>query len=84
MSALAFMSKRLGFPKGANPQKHEDTTNLPDCEGWLKKLSSKGIWQSRYFVLHNTFLNYYGSASKAVLLASIDLSKVRGCRPDGA
>lgn len=73
--ASAARAGPLAAPHPAPPRPAQ--TNLTDCEGWLKKLSSKGMWQSRYFVLHNTYLNYYGAASKATLLASIDLAKVR-------
>ena len=51
-------------------------SGLAECEGWLRKLSSKGQWQNRYFVLNNGYLNYYGASSKQLLLASINLAKV--------
>jgi hypothetical protein len=54
---------------------------LPTMAGYLKKKSSKGLWQLRYFVTNNSYLNYYmsgviASTSPTSLQASFDLRRV--------
>ena len=58
------------------------------AKGQLLKLSSKGVWQKRYYQLHGPYLCYWGSASKlkqngTILLsnpsAGTDLRLVSSC-----
>jgi hypothetical protein len=54
---------------------------LPTMAGYLKKKSSKGLWQLRYFVTNNSYLNYYlsgeiANTSPTSLQASFDLRRV--------
>jgi PH domain len=71
---MFFLTKRKDFPRDSTaPERSE----LAECEGWVKKLSKKGVWQNRFFALNNGFLNYYSAASRAAQLAAINLSMVR-------
>jgi hypothetical protein len=71
---MVFLTKRTSFSKDALGA---ERCTLEPCEGWVKKLSHKGVWQSRYFALINGFLNYYEGPKKAKMLASINLANVR-------
>src|SRR5690242_14520223 len=66
--------KRASVPADATSP---ERSGLVRCDGWLKKLSKRGIWQKRYFVLNNSFLVYYASPAKSVPLGALDLAKVR-------
>ena len=56
-------------------------SGLPAKAGFLKKLSHKGLWQSRYFECMNGYLNYFKGSDKKELLASINLEQVRSPVP---
>jgi len=43
-SQWSFMTKRTNYPKDAMT---EDRSGCTPMSGWLQKLSTKGVWQSR-------------------------------------
>jgi hypothetical protein len=55
---------------------HDVLAHLPTKEGLLKKKSAAGLWQERFFVVNNRYLNYYTVESRELLgtvnLAAID------------
>jgi serine/threonine protein phosphatase PrpC len=72
---MSVTQKHGGF-RGSVLVPNAASTNVPTKSGYLKKRNNMGIYQKRYFVTVNRYVNYFASEKMEALLGSVNLSEI--------
>jgi hypothetical protein len=75
MDSLRALRKKKVKMHRMSVTSHDVLAHLPSKEGLLKKKSAAGLWQERFFVVNNRYLNYY-TVENRELLGTVNLAAI--------